>query len=125
MTIKDAAIAKMFRGRELITPDDLAPFGALITTNSGFKVELVAWLGPSIEHDVYGWEQRVGIGIVVTPECAEKLVPLCFLESDVVDWIPQRFPAFSLALAQINLNTINSSADPGVFLVLPPDSKPN
>lgn len=90
---------EVLKARPQITPDDLAPFGARVTTTTGHIAEILGWFGPNPkEIPPYG-NERVVIAIIVDgvtrplPE-GKKMFMGWFAESMIVDFAPQRFPKF-------------------------------
>jgi hypothetical protein len=92
---------EVLAGRSPITPDDLPPFGARVTTTQGSVGEILGWYGPTGGPSSID-KQRMAFAILIDsagacpdlPEGKNGFLGYLF-ESWIAKAEPQRFPRFA------------------------------
>jgi hypothetical protein len=92
---------QLLAGRSPITPDDLPPFGALVTTSHGFMGEILGWYSAIAGSDSLARQRMALVMVIETPGASATLpegtqMPLGYLfENWIARSESQRFPRFA------------------------------
>ena len=88
-------IVKTLAMREMITPADLPPFGALVATTSGHLAEIVAWFDRDKNRIGEFADQRVAFALVCVDGMADGMRPAIVTETQVLKCAAQPWPRFA------------------------------